>query len=158
MLRLTPPWDRPFTRYESRSSKHGQSALESRAREPYRGPSQSEIRMVAFRFLARRKAVGAIAIGTMALALGANTAAMSVLNAFLFSSLAMPDAERVFTIMPQRNMPGRGTVVFNDAYANYQLLRQTQHSFSDVATYVNAPGSWDDRSELRPISVTRATA
>jgi predicted permease len=114
--------------------------------------------MVAFRFLARRKAVSAIAIGTMALALGANTAAVSVLNAFLFSSLAMPTTDRVFTIMPERNMPGRGTVVFNDAYANYQLLRTTQRSFADVATYVSAPGSWEDRGDLRPISVTRATA
>src|SRR4051812_13571938 len=92
--------------------------------------------MFDLRFLARRKALTAVAILTMALALGANTAALSVLKAFLLSSLGVPDAEHVVVIAPQRELPGRGTVVFSEAYPNYELLRRTQHAFSDVAVLV----------------------
>ena len=67
--------------------------------------------MLDLRFLARRKALSAIAVLTMALALGANTAALSVLEAFLLSSLAVPESDRVVLIAPERTMPGRGSVV-----------------------------------------------
>jgi len=71
----------------------------------------------------------------MALALGANTAALSVLEAFLLSSLAVPESDRVVLIAPERDRPGRGSVVFSEAYPNYQLLRQTQHAFADVTVF-----------------------
>ena len=49
--------------------------------------------MIDLRFFARRKALTAIAVLTMGLAIGANTAALSVLKSFLLSSLAIPDAD-----------------------------------------------------------------
>jgi len=58
--------------------------------------------MLDLRFLARRKALSAVAVLTMALALGANTAALSVLKAFLLSSLAVPESDRVVLIAPER--------------------------------------------------------
>src|SRR6187551_3568826 len=82
--------------------------------------------MLDLRFLARRKALSAIAILTMALALGANTAVLSVLKAFLLSGLAVPESDRVVLIAPERDLPGRGAVIFSEAYANYELLRETQ--------------------------------
>ena len=114
--------------------------------------------MLDLRFLARRKALTAIAVVTMALALGANTAALSVLKAFLLSSLAVPDADRVVLIAPERMMPGRGSVVFADAYPNYELLRRTQRAFADVAVLVQAVASWDDHGEPRSLNATRASA
>src|SRR4051812_38056379 len=84
--------------------------------------------MLDLRFLARRKTAAAIAILTMALALGANTGALSVVKAFLLTTLGFPESDRVVVILPSRNLPGRGSVVFNDAYPNYLLLRKTQHS------------------------------
>ena len=92
--------------------------------------------MVDLRFLARRKALTAIAVITMALALGANTAALSVLKAFLLSSLAIPEPDRVVLIAPERIMPGRGWVVFNEAYPNYELLRRTQRAFADLTIFL----------------------
>ena len=74
--------------------------------------------MLDLRFLARRKALSVIAVLTMALALGANTAALSVLKAFLLSSLAVPESDRVVLIAPERELPGRGSVVFSEAYPN----------------------------------------
>ena len=113
--------------------------------------------MPTLRFLARRKALTAIAVLTMALALGANGAALAVLDAFLLSSLAMPESERVVVVAPERDMPGRGTVAFSEAYPNYQLLRTTQRSFADVAALVQMQASWEDRGEARPLSATSVT-
>ena len=114
--------------------------------------------MLGLRFLARRKALSAIAVLTMALALGANTAALSVLEAFLLSSLAVPESDRVVLIAPERDLPGRGSVVFSDAYPNYQLLRETQRAFADVTVFLQIQASWDDHGEARPLNATRASA
>jgi len=94
----------------------------------------------------------------MALALGANTAALSVLKAFLLSSLAVPESDRVVLIAPERMMPGRGSVVFADAYPNYELLRRTQRAFADVTVIVQNVASWDDHGEPRSLNATRASA
>ena len=114
--------------------------------------------MLDLRFLARRKALSAIAVLTMALALGANTAALSVLEAFLLSSLAIPESDRVVLIAPERDMPGRGSVVFADAYPNYELLRRTQRAFADVTVFLQLQSSWDDHGEARSLNATRASA
>ena len=114
--------------------------------------------MVDLRFLARRKALTAIAVITMALALGANTAALSVLKAFLLSSLAIPEPDRVVLIAPERIMPGRGWVVFNEAYPNYELLRRTQRAFADLTIFLQLQASWDDNGEARSLNATRASA
>ena len=114
--------------------------------------------MLDLRFLARRKALSAIAVLTMALALGANTAALSVLKAFLLSSLAVPEPDRVVLIAPERDLPGRGSVVFSEAYPNYELLRRTQHAFADVTVLLQIQASWDDHGEARPLNATRASA
>jgi putative ABC transport system permease protein len=114
--------------------------------------------MLDLRFLARRKALSAVAVLTMALALGANTAALSVLEAFLLSSLAVPESDRVVLIAPERTMPGRGSVVFADAYPNYELLRKTQRAFADVTVFVQLQTSWDDHGEARSLNATRASA
>ena len=114
--------------------------------------------MLGLRFLARRKTLSAIAVLTMALALGANTAVLSVLKAFLLSSLAVPEPDRVVLIAPERDLPGRGAVIFSEAYANYELLRRTQHAFADVSVFLPLQASWVDNGEARPLNATRASA
>jgi predicted permease len=114
--------------------------------------------MLDLRFLARRKTLAVVAVLTMGLAIGATTAALSVLKAFLLSSLAVPDPDRVVVVQPTRSMPGRGEVPFADAYPNYQLLRQVQRSFSDVTVVLQLLASWDDRGEARQLPATRASA
>jgi putative ABC transport system permease protein len=114
--------------------------------------------MSDLRFLARRKALAAVAVVTMGLAIGATSAALSVLKTFLFSSLGVPDSDRVVTVQPERDLPGRGAVKFLDAYPNYLLLRETQRSFVDVAAMVQLSASWDDGGEARQLAATLATA
>src|SRR5687768_14371043 len=110
------------------------------------------------RFLARRKAACSVAVVTMALALGANTLVFSVTKAFLLSSFALPEPNRLFVIAPVRELPGRGEVVFAEAYANYQRIRETQHSFADVAVMVQATASWDAGGEAQPLKAARVSA
>src|SRR5687768_6084767 len=114
--------------------------------------------MPTLRFLATRKTLTAIAVLTMALALGANATALAVLDAFLLSSLAVPEPDRVVVIAPQRDMPGRGTVAFADAYPNYELLRDNQRSFADVSALVQLQASWETQGEATPLGATSATA
>lgn len=114
--------------------------------------------MSDLRFLMRRKALTAVAVFTMALALAANTAAFSVLDAFLFSSLGVPEPGRLVLIAPQRELPGRGTVIFAEAYPNYQLLRATEKSFAELTVFLTLQSSWLEGSEARALSTARVTA
>ena len=115
-------------------------------------------REAGLRFLLRRKAACGVAVLTMALALGANTAVFSVVKSFLLSSIGLPDADRVFVVAPVRNLPGRGSVVFNEAYPNYLLLQATQHAFAAVTCISQGVASWDDHGESRPLQASRVTA
>lgn len=113
---------------------------------------------LGLRFLARRKAACSVAVLTMALALGANTAAFSVIRAFLLSSLAVPESDRLFVIAPVREMPGRGGVVFSDAYPNYLFIRSTQRSFADVTTMRQIVAGWDEGGDVHPLQASLVTA
>jgi putative ABC transport system permease protein len=115
-------------------------------------------REVGLRFMARRKVACAMAVATMALAMGANTAVFSVLEAFLGSSFGLPEADRVAIVAPVRDLPGRPEVVFLDAYPNYLFVRDTQHSFDAVACVVQSVSSWDDGSESRTVQAAKVTA
>ena len=114
--------------------------------------------MSDLRFLMRRKALTAIAVVTMGLAIGATSSSLSVLKAFLLSSLAIPEVDRLVLIQPERNLPGRGAVKFNDAYVNYRMIRETQRSFTDVAVVLPVGVTWDDKGEARQLGAARASA
>ena len=115
-------------------------------------------REAGVRFLLRHKAACAVAVLTMALALGANTAVFSILKRFLFSSIGVPDPDRVLVVAPVRNLPGRGSVVFSEAYPNYLLLQATQQAFAAVSCISQSVASWDDDGESRPLQAARVTA
>jgi putative ABC transport system permease protein len=114
--------------------------------------------MSDLRFLARRKALTAIAVVTMGLAIGATAASLSVLKAFLLSSLAVPEPDRLVFVQPERDLPGRGAVKFNDSYPQYLRLREATRSFADLAAVLQAAASWDDKGEARQLDASRATA
>ena len=109
-------------------------------------------------FLIRRRAGFFVAVTAMAFALGVNTAVFSVFRTFLLSSIAIPAPERLLLVGPMRDLPGRGPVVFNDAYPNYQLLRQTQRVFSEVTCLIQGVSSWDQGGEVRPLQSSSVTA
>src|ERR1044071_6259123 len=112
----------------------------------------------ALRFFARRRAAFAVIVLTMALALGANTAVFSVLKAFVFSSLAVPESDRVVAVWTTKELPGRGSVNFNDAYPNYKLLRDTTHFFESIGTSFLTDVNWQQQEETRRLQGENVTA
>lgn len=113
--------------------------------------------VTALRFFARRRAAFVVIVVTMALALGANTAVFSVLKAFLFSNLAVPEADRVMFVWTVRELPGRGKVDFNDAYPNYQRLRETTHFWEKIACVQFADVNWEQHADTRRLQGARVT-
>ncbi len=114
--------------------------------------------LASLRFLARRKAVAAVAILTMACALGVNTSALAVLRAFLFSGLGVPEPDRFVNIASIRDLPGRGPVVFSDAYPNYQLIRDTKKAFGEVGVVLPNVVSWSQGTDVRGLQNARVSA
>ena len=114
--------------------------------------------LVALRFFARRRAAFVVILLTLGLALSANTVVFSVLKAFLFSNLNVPDAARVYRINPTRDLPGNGPVGFYEAYPNYRVFRERQHSFASLTAVAQTDTNWDDNGEVRRLQGTQATA
>ncbi len=105
----------------------------------------------AWRFFGRRRAATVVIVLTLALALAANTTVFSVLKAFLFSSLGVPEADRVVNVWTVRQIEGRGPVNFLDAHVNIQLLRQTTRFCSAMGATLTTDLNWqqDDGSTRR---------
>lgn len=110
------------------------------------------------RFLMRRRVASAVAILTIALALGANTMVFSVLRTFLIASIGVPDADHLVVVGSLRDLPGRGAVLFFNAYPNYEVVRNLSGSFDAVACTFQGTANWDDRGEARPLQFARVTA
>jgi predicted permease len=120
---------------------------------------RSFAREAGLRFIARRKAAFTVAVLTMALALGANTIVFSALKTFFFSSIGVPEADRLLAIMPTRDLDGgRGADHYDEAYPNFELIRGVQHSFDAITLAYPGITSWDDRGEARPLNMARVTA
>ena len=68
-----------------------------------------------------------VAVLTLALGIGANTAIFTVVNAVLLRPLAFKDPSRVVMVREKSPYP-----TFSTSYENYQDWRDESHSFEDV--------------------------
>src|SRR4029079_4765792 len=87
----------------------------------------------ALRNLLRRPTFTLIAVVTLALGIGANTAIFSVFNALLLKPLPFPDLDRVVAIWDK--MPSRGVVHNEVAFANYLDWKSQAQSFEQLGLY-----------------------
>ena len=89
------------------------------------------------RLLGRAPAFAAIAVATLALGIGANTAIFAVVNAVLLKPLPFADAKRlmlVHMLVPERERPG----VYNESvwsYPKYRTFTASQQVFDDIAFF-----------------------
>jgi putative ABC transport system permease protein len=81
----------------------------------------------AFRLLAKSPAFTAIAILTLALGIGANTAIFTVVNAVLLRPLPFQDPSRLVLIAEKSHYP-----TITTSYENWQDWRDQSHSFESV--------------------------
>jgi predicted permease len=85
----------------------------------------------AFRMLRKNPGFAAVAILTLALGIGANTAIFSVVYAVLLKPLPYANADQLFNVFqakPQEGVTGTGW-----SHANFAELREQNHVFSDMA-------------------------
>ena len=92
----------------------------------------NDIRYAA-RNLLKRPGFTAIAVITLALGIGANSAIFSAINALLFNPLPIPDQDRVLAIWDKN--PSRGVVHNEVTMANYLDWRAQNQSFEQLALY-----------------------
>jgi len=85
----------------------------------------------ALRMLAKQRAFTAIAVLTLALGIGANTAIFSVVNALLLQPLPYPHPEQLARIRESTPVFQSGSV----SYPNYLDWRANQRGFTDLALY-----------------------
>src|ERR1019366_4693214 len=98
----------------------------------------------------------AVAVLTLALGIGANTAIFSVVNAVLLRPLPFPDADRLVSIRlehPQRNL--------HNAYVSYPEVvdwREQSRSFESIAAYAPASVNLSTREEAESASLWKVNA
>jgi putative ABC transport system permease protein len=93
---------------------------------------RSDIRY-ALRSLSKRPGFTFIAVLTLALGIGANTAIFSAINALLLKPLPFPELDRVVAVWDK--LPSRGVLHNEVAMANYLDLKAQNQSFDQLAIY-----------------------
>jgi len=89
----------------------------------------------AVRNLMNARGFAAIAIITLALGIGINTAMFSVVNAVLLRPLPYRDPQKLFAIGEYDTRRGDGFDLGSVSYPNMEDIRQRNHSFDGVAAY-----------------------
>jgi putative ABC transport system permease protein len=85
----------------------------------------------AIRMLMKAPAFAIIAIGALALGIGANTAIFSVVEAVLLRPLPYPQSDRLILLREKMPIFDSGSV----SYPNFLDWRAMQHTFTDLALY-----------------------
>src|SRR4051812_31289445 len=105
----------------------------------------------AFRQLIKSPGFSLLAIITLALGIGANSAIFSVIETVLLRSLPFPNADRltiVWASAPQH--PGDNRQVHS--YLDYADLRDRNHTFSALAAFAATAAIWGSGEGAEDVS------
>jgi putative ABC transport system permease protein len=109
----------------------------------------------AVRMLRRNPAFTAVAVLTLALGIGANTAIFSVVEAILWKSLPYPHPEQLFFIFQQRERDAK--VQAGWSYLNFLELREQNHVFNEMGSNGNHELTLTGRGNPEVVSVAGVT-
>lgn len=112
------------------------------------------------RMLLKNKAFTAVAVLSLALGIGANTAIFSLINALMLRMLPVKDAQELvlFKVTSPNMPPGGG---YNSNYPLYEMFRDRNHSFTGIVTganvgrarlLVNVPGAETESVQQQRVS------
>ena len=106
------------------------------------------------RLLAKNPGVTVIAVVTLALGLGANTAIFSVVNAFLFRPLPYGDPDRLVMVDSQQRGQSIGV-----SFADYEDWRRQNNAFEELAFFnLRWNANLEFSNETETVSLTFGTA
>ena len=109
----------------------------------------------AFRLLRKSPGFTAVAVLTLALGIGANTAVFSVVYAVLLKPLPYPHPQqlvRVAMANPQEGIPSNGT-----SYQNFREWRAQSRSFTEIAGFQSHDMTLTGRGEPVPVETAVVT-
>lgn len=107
------------------------------------------------RMLARNPGFTAVAVLTLALGIGANTAIFSVVNAVLFQRPPVPDADRVVVIWV--NNLGHGWSRVGPTGLDYFDWKEQSQSFEDLFLFEHGTGTITGQGEPEQVAGLRVT-
>jgi len=84
----------------------------------------------AARVLGRNRLFASAAIGTLAVAIGANTAIFSLIDAAFLRPLPYPEPSRLIFLCE-----GQPSVTYSFSYPRYEMLRDQASAFEGIAAY-----------------------
>ena len=105
----------------------------------------------AFRVLAKSPGFAAVAVLTLALAIGANSVAFGVLNALLLRPMNLPDESSLYSLQRATDKDGR------ESYPTYVDLRDRNRSFDGLAAHLGVPAALDTGDSSSRVWVQSAT-
>jgi putative ABC transport system permease protein len=108
------------------------------------------------RTLLKNPSFTSIAVLTLALGIGANTAMFSVLNGVLLRSLPYRDPNRIVQLSTENQK--RGSVNGPFSYTRFLYLQQESHAFEDLAVYANDNLNLTGSGEPEQLAAIRVSA
>ena len=109
----------------------------------------------AIRVLKKSPGFAAIAILTLALGIGANTALFSVVNGVLLNPLPYPHPDQLVTVASWESQFGESSI----SYPDFQDWVRDNHSFSSLAAYKSFQSfNWMRQSDTQHIAAVEVTA
>jgi putative ABC transport system permease protein len=110
------------------------------------------------RMLMKRPDFTSIAILTLALVIGANTAIFSVVNAVMLRPLPYRQPERLVAVYEAQPDPATGALPTVWAYPRFEMLRDQSQSFAAVAGYTQSPHNLTGTDEAEQLQVEMVSA